>query len=127
MSNQGFACVAETILKVIRTHYKADEFIPLHAPCVGALEKAKLNECIDSTFVSSVGQFVGEFEKQFVDYTGSKDAIAVVNGTMGLFLALKVLGVERDDLVLTQSLTFVATANAISMLGAAPYLSLIHI
>ena len=120
MSSEAHASVNAEIIQVIRNHYQTDEFIPLHAPCVGVSEKAKLNACIDSTFVSSVGQFVGDFEQQFIDYTGAKDAIAVVNGTMGLFLALKVIGVQAGDLVLTQSLTFVATPNAISMLGAKP-------
>jgi aminotransferase in exopolysaccharide biosynthesis len=105
---------------LIREHYQTDGFIPLHAPCFDDLEKQYLNQCIDSTFVSSVGEFVGEFEQQVASFTGAKHAIAVVNGTMGLFLALKTVGVENNDLVLTQSLTFVATANAISMLGANP-------
>jgi len=107
-------------IKLVQAHYQTSDFIPLHAPCVGEAEKQKLNACIDSTFVSSVGQFVNDFEQQFVDYTGANHAVAVVNGTMGLFLALKVVGVEANDLVLTQSLTFVATANAIKMLHADP-------
>lgn len=112
--------VESTVISVIREHYQTQDFIPLHAPCIGQHEKHKLNACVDSTFVSSVGQFVTDFENQFIDYTGAQHAIAVVNGTMGLMLALRVLGVAQEDLVLTQSLTFVATANAISMLGAKP-------
>ena len=110
----------QPLFSLIRDHYQTEGFIPLHAPKFDEQEKALLNECIDSTFVSSVGKFVDEFEQQVADYTGAKYAVAVTNGTMGLFLALKTVGVESNDLVLTQSLTFVATANAISMLGAKP-------
>ena len=109
------------IVDAIRTHYRTNDFIPLHAPSVGEAEKQKLNECIDSTFVSTVGQFVTDFEQQFRQFVGSNHALSVVNGTMGLFLALKTLGVEKNDLVLTQSLTFVATANAIKMAHAEPF------
>jgi len=107
-------------IDLVQDHYQTSDFIPLHAPCVGQPEKIKLNACIDSTFVSSVGQFVTDFEQQFVDYTKASHAVAVVNGTMGLFLALKTVGVEANDLVITQSLTFVATPNAIKMLHADP-------
>ncbi|MDX1346903.1 MAG: LegC family aminotransferase [Thiomicrorhabdus chilensis] len=110
----------QALIAMIRSHYQSDDFIPLHAPCLGEPEKQTLNACIDSTFVSSVGEFVTELEQRFIDYTGARHAVAVVNGTMGLFLALKVAGVESNDLVLTQSLTFVATANAIKMLQADP-------
>ncbi|MDR9500153.1 MAG: LegC family aminotransferase, partial [Hydrogenovibrio sp.] len=77
-------------------------------------------DTIDSTFVSSVGAYVTEFEQQVADFTGARHAVAVVNGTLGLYLALKVVGVEPGDLVLTQSLTFVATPNAIAMHQAEP-------
>lgn len=107
-------------INLVQAHYQTTDFIPLHAPCIGQPEKTKLNACIDSTFVSSVGQFVTDFEQQFVDYTKAHHAVAVVNGTLGLFLALKTVGVEADDLVITQSLTFVATPNAIKMLHADP-------
>lgn len=109
----------DQINAIIRSHY-GEGFIPLHAPCFNGREKETLMDCIDSTFVSSVGRYVDEFEQQFAKYTGSKYAVAVVNGTMGLMLALRLVGVKPGDLVLTQSLTFVATANAISMLGAEP-------
>lgn len=110
----------KSLFNFIRDHYQTDEFIPLHAPKFDQQEKTLLNECIDSTFVSSVGKFVGKFEELVANYTGAKYAVAVANGTMGLFLALKTVGVTEGDLVITQSLTFVATANAISMLGAKP-------
>lgn len=111
---------SRAFIKTAHDLYQTTDFIPLHAPCVGELEKLKLNACIDSTFVSSVGQFVTDFEQQLVAYTQAKHAVAVVNGTMGLFLALKTVGVQSNDLVITQSLTFVATPNAIKMLNADP-------
>jgi len=122
MSSESASNVINTpdFIQMVKQHYQSSDFVPLHAPCVGAVEKQKLNDCIDSTFVSSVGQFVNDFEQQFIDYTGANHATAVVNGTMGLFLALNVVGVEAQDLVLTQSLTFVATPNAIKMLDADP-------
>lgn len=104
----------------MQSYYQTNGFIPLHAPCVGEIEKDFLNRCIDSTFVSSVGAFVDEFEQELADYTGVSHAIAVVNGTLGLFLALRLVGVKPNDLVLTQSLTFVATPNAIKMHQASP-------
>lgn len=114
---------AQSLADFIRQHYQlenSEEFIPLHAPCFDNQEKRLLNDCLDSTFVSSVGRYVDEFEQQVSEYTGAKHAVAVVNGTMGLFLALRVAGVKGHDLVITQSLTFVATANAIKMLHASP-------
>lgn len=110
----------DSLIAQIRAHYQTDHFIPLHAPCFGGEEKRLVADCIDSTFVSSVGEYVSQFEEEFAHYTGAKHAVAVVNGTLGLFLALKVAGVQPGDLVVTQSLTFVATANAIKMLGAEP-------
>lgn len=116
MSNPAFA----SLIDAIRGHYHNAEFIPLHAPCFNAQAKAMVNDCIDTTFVSSVGKYVTQLEEEVAAFTGAKHAVAVVNGTMGLYLALKVAGVRPGDLVLTQSLTFVATANAIKMLGAEP-------
>jgi len=83
-------------------------------------EKKYLEECIDSTFVSSVGKFVDRFEEMIVEYTGAKKAVVCVNGTNALHLALKLAGVEQNDEVVTQALTFIATANAISYCGAHP-------
>jgi aminotransferase in exopolysaccharide biosynthesis len=106
---------------LIRTHYQQPEgLIPLHAPCFDQTEKDLVGDTIDSTFVSSVGAYVTEFEHQVTAFTGARHSVAVVNGTMGLYLALKVVGVEPGDLVLTQSLTFVATPNAITMHQAEP-------
>ena len=104
----------------IRKTFNTEEFIPLHAPHFGGNEKKYLNETIDSTFVSSVGAFVNLFEEKMAEYTGAKFAIACVNGTNALHMAMLVCGVERDDEVLSQSLTFIATANAISYIGAKP-------
>ena len=105
----------------IRTTFgEPKDFIPLHDPRFVGNEKKYLNECIDSNFVSSVGEFVGRFEKMCADYTGAKYAVAAMNGTAALHIALQLSGVERDDEVITQALTFIATANAISYTGAHP-------
>jgi len=96
------------------------EFIPLHAPVFLGNEKRYLEECIDSTFVSSVGRFVDQFELEIASYTGVNKAVACVNGTNALHMALMLSGVERGDEVITQPLTFIATVNAISYCGAKP-------
>ncbi|MFZ5374083.1 MAG: LegC family aminotransferase [Campylobacterota bacterium] len=107
-------------VEFIRTLYRNEGFIALHEPRFGGNEKAYLNECIDSTFVSSVGQFVDRFETEFARTVGAKYAVATVNGTAALHIALLVAGVERGDEVITQPLTFIATANAITYCGADP-------
>ena len=109
------------IVKFIRELYNTPEdFIPLHEPRFRGNEKKYLNECIDSTFVSSVGKFVGQFEEMVAEYTGAKFAVATVNGTAALHIALLLSDVKPGDEVITQALTFVATANAISYTGAKP-------
>ena len=110
---------AETV-KFVRDLYKTEAFIPLHEPRFFGNEKKYLNECIDSTFVSSVGQFVDRFETEFAHTIGAKYAIATVNGTAALHVSLILSGVEKEDEVITQPLTFIATANAISYIGATP-------
>lgn len=95
-------------------------FIPLHEPLFIGNEKKYLEECIDSTYVSSVGKFVDLFEEKIAQYTGALNAVVCVNGTSALHLALKMIGVDRNDEVLTQSVTFIATANAISYCSAVP-------
>lgn len=110
----------EKVISFIRSLFKTDTFIPLHAPYFGGNEKHYLNECIDSTFVSSVGQFVNTFENSMSEYTGAKHTVAVVNGTSAIHTALKIVGVQEGDEVITQALTFVATANAISYCNAKP-------
>jgi perosamine synthetase len=94
--------------------------IMLHRPVFGGNEKEYLSACIDSNFVSSIGQRVIDFEKSVADFTGMKYAVATVNGTAALHMCLKLAGVRRGDEVLTQSLTFVATCNALNYVGANP-------
>lgn len=108
------------IVDFIRETFKTTEFIPLHEPRFIGNEKKYLNDCIDSTFVSSVGKYVDTFEKEFAKTVGSKYAIATVNGTAALHISLILAGVEQDDEVITQPLTFIATANAISYCSAKP-------
>lgn len=108
------------ILDFIRQLYGLDGIIPLHTPKFVGNEKKYLNDCIDSTYVSSVGKFVDKFEEMMEDYTGAKKAIVCVNGTNALHVAMVLVGVEMDDEVITQALTFVATCNAISYIGAHP-------
>lgn len=111
----------EEIVKFIRKLYSEPKaFIPLHAPVFQGNEKKYLNECIDTTFVSSVGKFVDKFEDEIAKYNGATKAVSCVNGTNALHLALQLVGVERDTEVITQPLTFIATANAISYCGAKP-------
>lgn len=109
------------IIHFIRhTYNKPEGFIPLHEPRFMGNEKKYLNECIDSTFVSSVGPFVDKLEDMVSDFTGSSKAVVCVNGTNALHLALILSDVKPGDEVITQPLTFIATANAISYCGAKP-------
>jgi aminotransferase in exopolysaccharide biosynthesis len=104
----------------IQDVYSTREFIPLHAPTFSGNEKKYLLETIDSTFVSSVGAYVEQFEALMTTITNTKKSIAVVNGTAGIQIALRLVGVSAGDEVITQALTFVATANAIAYNGASP-------
>jgi perosamine synthetase len=109
------------IVSFIRHLYQKPEgLIPLHAPVFLGNEKKYLNDCVDSTFVSSVGKYVDRFEEMVAAYTGAKKAIVTVNGTNAIHLALLVSGVKPEHEVITQPLTFVATANAIIYTGANP-------
>ena len=99
---------------------KKKNFIPLHEPRFLGNEKKYLNQCIQSTFVSSVGKFVDKFEKKIAEYTGAKYAVATSSGTSALHVSLILAGVQRNDEVITQPLTFVATCNAISYCNAKP-------
>ena len=108
------------ITTFIHNLFGTDEFVPLHAPLFIGNEKKYLAECIDTTFVSSVGKFVDRFEELVACYTGSKRAVVCVSGTNALHMGMLLVGVERDDEVLTQALTFIATCNAISYIGAHP-------
>lgn len=95
--------------------------IALHEPSLTGIEKQFVIDCIESTFVSSVGEYVGKFERLLEEFTGIRHAIAVVNGTAALHAALRIAGVERDDEVFIPALSFVATANAVRYLGAVPH------
>ena len=108
------------LVNFIQDIYQTKEFIPLHEPTFAGNEKKYVNDTLDSTFVSSVGKYVDQFEQQIEKYTGTKKAVATVNGTAALHTALYLAGVKRDDLVITQALTFVATCNAVFHLGAEP-------
>jgi aminotransferase in exopolysaccharide biosynthesis len=108
-------------IKFIRDTFSSkDKFIPLHEPRFVGNEKKYLLDTIDSTFVSSVGAYVDKFESMMQDISQTQKAIAVVNGTSGIQVALRLVGVKAGDEVLTQALTFVATANAIAYNGAKP-------
>ena len=111
----------QAIIQHIRTLYnKPEGFIPLHAPVFGGNEKKYLLDCIDSTYVSSVGEYVNRFEQMMCELTGATYCCAIGNGTLALHLAMVTAGVEQNDEVITQALTFIATANAISYIGAQP-------
>ena len=104
----------------VRDIYDTDQFIPLHEPRFIGNEKKYVLDTIESTFVSSVGAFVTDFEEKIQTFTSSKRAVATVNGTAALHVALLMAGVQREDIVITQALTFVATCNALSYIGAEP-------
>ena len=108
------------ITDFIHQLYGTEEFVPLSVPRFVGNEKKYLEECIDSTFVSSVGAFVDRFEQEMARYTGAARAVVCVNGTEALHIGMLMCSVERGDEVLTQPLTFIATCNAISYLGAYP-------
>ncbi len=110
----------QEVIHFIREIYKTDAFLLLHEPVFLGNEKKYLNECIDSTFVSSVGKFVDQFEERVAKFTGAKYAIATVNGTAALHVALQLVGVDENSEVITQPLSFIATCNAISYCGAKP-------
>jgi len=110
----------ENIILSIKQRFLNKDIIALHEPCFIGNEKKYLNACIDSSYVSSVGSFVTKFEKDIVAYTGATHSVATVNGTSALSVALKAVGVKKNDEVITQALTFVATANAIKYNGAEP-------
>jgi len=110
----------ESLVAFVREQYATDDFIPLHAPVFEGNEQAYVAQTVESTFVSSVGKFVDRFEQDMQAYTGSPKAVATVNGTAALHVALLLAGVKPGERVITQSLTFVATCNAIAYCGAEP-------
>lgn len=110
----------EQIISFVREQYKTNQFIPLHEPRFRGNEKKYLLDTIDSTFVSSVGPYVEKFEVMMQDITGAAKAVAVVNGTASLQVALRLAGLKSGEEVITQALTFIATANAIAYNNATP-------
>ena len=110
----------DDVINCIRNIYGKEGIIPLHRPLFIGNEKRYLNECIDSTYVSSVGKFVDKFEEQIAEYTGANYAVATINGTSALHVSLLLSDVNENDEVITQPLTFIASCNAISYCGASP-------
>lgn len=111
---------AERIIDAIR-RVLGDGDYALHEPCLSEIDHTTIQDCLNSGFVSSVGQYVDAFEHELAKYTGAKHSIAVVNGTTALHLALLCAGVKPQHEVITSSLTFIGTANAISHAGAIPH------
>ena len=109
-----------SVINFIKSIYNNNKSIPLHEPRFLGNEKKYLSECIDSTFVSSAGKFVDEFEKKIAKYTNAKYAIATTNGTSALHISLILAGANAECEVITQPLTFVATCNAMTYCGAKP-------
>ena len=112
--------MTKQLVSFVKDLYQTNEFIPLHAPTFSGNEQKYVSETISSTFVSSVGKFVDDFEKNIEIYTGTPKAVATVNGTAALHAALYMAGVKSNDIVITQALTFVATCNAVHHMGAEP-------
>lgn len=110
----------ESFNKFVREIFRTDKFIPLHAPKFGEIDRRLVMEAIESTFVSSVGKFVDDAESLFATLCNSLTAVATVNGTAALHVALRLAGARENTEVISQSLTFVATANAISFNNAHP-------
>ena len=110
----------DSFIRFVRDIYQTKEDIQLHIPVFTDEDKTTVCDAINTTFVSSVSAYVGKFEQRLCHFTRSSYAISVVNGTAGLHLALYLSGVERDTEVITQSLSFVATGNAILYTGATP-------
>ena len=110
----------EKIIGFIKSLYPEENPVPLHAPCFSGNEKKYLIDCIDTTYVSYVGKYVSRFEDEIRQFTGAKYAIAVSSGTAALHIALLLVETAHGDEVITQPLTFVATANAIAHCGAQP-------
>ena len=110
----------DKIIKYYKDYYQTNENIYLHVPCFYGNEKKYLNECIDQNQVSTIGNFIPKFEKELNTIINTKYTIATINGTAALQVALRIVGVEKNNEVITQALTFVATANAIKYLGAEP-------
>lgn len=111
----------QQVIDALRSVIQTNKFVALHEPTFQGNEWNYVKDCLDSTFVSSVGKYVDRFEQNLAEFIGAKRAVAVVNGTAALHIALKIAGVEKDDEVLIPSLTFVATANAVTYCNAIPH------
>ncbi|WGV59607.1 LegC family aminotransferase [Brevibacillus brevis] len=113
---------AEKIVAILNEVISPDkDFIALHEPSFQGNEWVYVKECLDTGWVSSVGKYVDKFEEMLKEFTGTKRAVAVVNGTAALHICLKLVGVERDDEVMIPALSFIATANAVAYCGAIPH------
>lgn len=110
----------DKIVQIVKSVYPQEGFIPLHEPRFNGNEKKYILDAIDSTFVSSVGAYVDQFEEMMMNITQTQKAVAVVNGTSALQVALRLAGVKSGDEVITQALTFIATTNSILYNGAKP-------
>lgn len=120
-ANRVAADPAEVLAGVRRVVPTLRGPVTLHEPEFKGNEWAYLKECLDTGWVSSVGKFVDRFEDMLTEFTGTKHAAACVNGTAALHVCLQLVGVQRGDEVLIPSLTFIATANAVSYTGATPH------
>lgn len=113
---------AEKVVSILNEVISPDkDFIALHEPSFQGNEWFYVKECLDTGWVSSVGKYVDKFEEMLKEFTGTKRAVAVVNGTAALHICLKLVGVERDDEVMIPALSFIATANAVAYCGAIPH------
>ena len=113
--------IVQNVYKALKQVLPPEEFIPLHEPSFSGNEWSYVKECLDSRWVSSVGKYVNQFEHDLAEYTGVKHAVATVNGTAALHICLNLIGTQPNNEVLLQSLTFVATANAICYCKAIPH------
>lgn len=115
----------KSLIETIRTRLESvlptEKFVPLHEPCFKGNEQNYVDECITTGWVSSVGKFVDRFENDLAEYTGTKKAVAVANGTAALHISLVALDVKPDDEILVPALTFIATANAVVYCNAVPH------
>tara|TARA_Y200000002_G_scaffold383206_1_gene404009 strand:+ start:2552 stop:3718 length:1167 start_codon:yes stop_codon:yes gene_type:complete len=118
LNNKELYC--NNLISFIRDIYKTKGVIPLHEPLFNGNEKKYVLSAINSSFVSSVGKYVNELESRIAKFTGSKYAIATCNGTSALHISLIINGCDTNTEILTQSLSFVATSNAIMYCGAKP-------
>ena len=118
MESSKLTSILAAIEKVTRG---ADKPVPLHEPSFAGNEWKYVKDCLDTGWVSSAGEYVDRFEAMLAEYTGAKHAVAVVNGTAALHIALKLAGVQPEDEVLVPPLSFVATANAVARCGAVPH------